>query len=385
MQKLVAITGEDGHDEIHIPDIPGGPTGFEVCAKFCYGMTVTLNAYNVVSARCAAEFLEMNETLEKGNLIYKIDVFLNSSVFRSWKDSIIVLQTTKSLLPWSEDLKVINHCVDSIASKASIDGSRVDWSYTYNRTKLPAENGTADWNGVKKQQVVPNDWWVEDLCELDLDFYKRVLVSIKSMGKLSGRVVGEALKAYTYRRLSGFGKGTINPSGDIMKNQILVETIVSLLPAESGSVSCGFLLKLLRASNTLDCDDIIKRDLVKRIGLQLYEASVSDILIPNRPEEVTVYDVDLVQNIVEEFVIQEHHKNIPNTETNTNASMLSVAKLVDGYLAEIARDPNLLLSKFINLADLVSSSSRPAHDGLYRAVDMYLKVSVFLHFSQLKC
>ncbi|KAM0845990.1 hypothetical protein ACQ4PT_055975 [Festuca glaucescens] len=80
-------------------------------------MTVTLNAYNVLAARCAAEFLEMFETIDKGNLIYKIDVFLSSSIFRTWKDSIIVLQTTKSLLPWSENLKVINHCVDSIAAR----------------------------------------------------------------------------------------------------------------------------------------------------------------------------------------------------------------------------------------------------------------------------
>lgn len=119
MQKLVALSNDENHDEICIDNIPGGPAAFEVCAKFCYGMTVTLNAYNVVATRCAAEYLEMYETVEKGNLVYKIDVFLNSSIFRSWKDSIIVLQTTKSLLPWTEELKVVSHCLDSIASKAS--------------------------------------------------------------------------------------------------------------------------------------------------------------------------------------------------------------------------------------------------------------------------
>ena len=68
-------------------------------------MTVTLNTYNVVAAHCAAEYLEMDETVKKGNLIYKFEVFLNSSIFRSWKDSIILLQTTESLLPWSEELR----------------------------------------------------------------------------------------------------------------------------------------------------------------------------------------------------------------------------------------------------------------------------------------
>lgn len=103
LQKLIAATinEQQPDDEISIPDIPGGPQAFEVCAKFCYGMTVTLNAYNVVAARCAAEYLEMYESVETGNLVYKIEVFLNSSVLRSWKDSIIVLQTTRSFHPWS--------------------------------------------------------------------------------------------------------------------------------------------------------------------------------------------------------------------------------------------------------------------------------------------
>src|SRR4051812_43071135 len=69
-QKLIPTTGDE-NIEIPIHDIPGGPKAFEICAKFCYGMVVTLNAYNVVAARCAAEYLEMNETVDKGNLIYK--------------------------------------------------------------------------------------------------------------------------------------------------------------------------------------------------------------------------------------------------------------------------------------------------------------------------
>ena len=59
----------------------------------------------------------------------------------------------------------------------------------------------------------------------------------------------------------------------------------------------------------------------------------------------------------------------------SESSKAKVAKLVDGYLAEIARDPNLPLAKFVNLAELVSSFTRASHDGLYRAIDMYLKVN----------
>lgn len=388
MQKLVALSNDENHDEICIDNIPGGPAAFEVCAKFCYGMTVTLNAYNVVATRCAAEYLEMYETVEKGNLVYKIDVFLNSSIFRSWKDSIIVLQTTKSLLPWTEELKVVSHCLDSIASKASVDTSRVEWSYTYNRKKLPTENGNdPQWNGVRKQPMVPKDWWVEDLCDLQIDLYKRVITTIKTKGKVSGDVVGEALKAYALRRLPGFSKGMIQGS-DVIKNRSVVETIIWLLPTEKNSVSCSFLLRLLQAVTALDCGEMGRKEVVRRIGQQLEEATVGDLFIRTPAGETTLFEIDVVQNLVEEFIKQEkdtmtdfqeeiEFQEIRSPAFVSDASKVKVAKLVDGYLAEISRDPNLLLSKFVDLAQMVSELARPSHDGLYRAIDMYLKVNPY--------
>ncbi|TXG64142.1 hypothetical protein EZV62_011136 [Acer yangbiense] len=384
LQKLVATANEDNSNEVDISDIPGGPAAFEICAKFCYGMTVTLNAYNVVAARCAAEYLGMHEAIEKGNLIYKVDVFLSASILRSWKDSIIVLQTTKSLIPLSEELKVINQCIEAIAIKACVDVSKVDWSYTYNRKKLPEENGNdPNWNGVRNR-AVPKDWWVEDLCELEIDLYKCIIVNIKTKERVPDEVIGEALKAYAYRRLSGFYKGMIQCK-DVGKYRSVVDTIVWLLPAEKGSVSCSFLLKLLKAAITVDSGDMVKGQLVRRIGQQLEEANVNDILIQAPEGESTKYDVDTVHKLVEEFLMQDQNAVIESAEGDqevieirslgilSDASKLMVAKLIDSYLAEIAKDRNLPLSKFIDLAEMVSSISRPAHDGLYRAIDMYLK------------
>ncbi|QCD81529.1 BTB/POZ domain-containing protein NPY4-like [Vigna unguiculata] len=383
IQKVVTNSNEENNDEVHIQDIPGGPAAFEICAKFCYGMTVTLNAYNVVAARCAAEYLEMHETVEKGNLIYKIEVFLNSSIFRSWKDSIIVLQTTKSLLPWSEELKVVSHAIDSVATKASIDTSKVEWSYTYNRKKLPSENSNdPHFNSVRKQQLVPKDWWVEDLCELNLDLYERIITTIVTKGNVSGAVIGESLNAYASRRMAGFTKGVIQ-GGDTVKNRLLLETIIRLLPMDVGSVSFSFLVKLLRVGILLECEELERSELIRRIGMCLEEAKVSDLLI-RAPDGDTIFDVDIVQRLVEEFVACDQHvqldslledefQEIRSPGIVSDTSKAKVAKLVDGYLAEIARDPNLPLSNFVNLAELVSSFPRTSHDGLYRAIDMYLK------------
>ncbi|CAF2038008.1 unnamed protein product [Brassica napus] len=382
LQKLLSSTDKNNADEVDISGIPGGPTAFETCAKFCYGMTVTLSAYNVVATRCAAEYLGMHETAEKGNLIYKIDVFLNSSLFRSWKDSIIVLQTTKTFSPLSEDLKLVSLCIDAIASKACVDVSHVEWSYTYNRKKLAEENNGAD---QVRAREVPHDWWVEDLCELEIEFYKRVIMNIKSKGVLGGEVIGEALKAYGYRRLSGFNKGVME-QGDLVKHKTVIETLVWLLPAEKDSVSCGFLLKLLKAVTMLNSGETVKEQLVRRIGQQLEQASVAELLIKSHQEsESSLYDVDLVKKIVVEFMARDQNSEIEVEDDDeveeikkfpgilSEASKLMVVKLIDSYLTEIAKDPNLPASKFIDLAESVSSISRPAHDGLYRAVDMYLK------------
>ncbi|CAM0949305.1 unnamed protein product [Alopecurus aequalis] len=364
LQTLVASTDDESNDEVDISDIP---------------------------ARCAAEFLEMFETIDKGNLIYKIDVFLSSSIFRTWKDSIIVLQTTKSLLPWSENLKVINHCVDSIAAKASIDPSEVDWSYTYNRKKLPSDGGPdSHWNGVRKQLMVPRDWWVEDICDLEMSLYKKVILAIKAKGRTASEVVGEALRAYAYRRLFSSLDSAVNNGLDCTRHSAALETIISLLPAEKGSISCGFLLKLLRAAFLLGSDEAYCDGLVKRIGLQLDGASVSDLLIPASSDENAMYNVDLVSSILEEFIAQCHMdgggsevqdddeeamdgENHHLFSSASGDSGRALAKLIDGYLAEIAKDPNLPLQKFIKIAEMVPLAARPAHDGLYRAIDMYLK------------
>ncbi|GFP88627.1 BTB/POZ domain-containing protein npy2 [Phtheirospermum japonicum] len=381
LQKLVSSSNGD---EIIINDIPGGSSAFEICAKFCYGMTVTLNAHNVVSARCAAEYLEMHETVDKGNLIYKIDVFLSSSIFRSWKDSIMVLQTAKLLLPLSEELKLISHCVDAIARKASVDISKVDWAYTYNRKKHSDENvDDPTWNGVRAR-TVPIDWWVEDLSELEIDLYKRVITAVKNKGVVSNEVIGEALKAYAYKKLPGGGKNVI-PQNDVSKFRSILETIVWLLPGEKGCVSCSFLLKLLKAAISANSDEAVKTELVKRIGQQLEEASVSDLLIRAYDGDETMYDVDVVRKILEEFVMQDRIVEIEMENGGgeiqeirrpgilSEASKLMVAKLVDGYLAEIAKDRNLPLSSFVGISEMVSGFTRPAHDGLYRAIDTYLK------------
>jgi hypothetical protein len=54
--------------------------------------------------------------------------------------------------------------------------------------------------------------------------------------------------------------------------------------------------------------------------------------------------------------------------------VLKVGRLMDGYLAEVAPDPYLKLQKFMALIELLPDYARIVDDGLYRAIDIYLKV-----------
>ncbi|XP_010525901.1 PREDICTED: BTB/POZ domain-containing protein NPY1 [Tarenaya hassleriana] len=365
LQKLVhKAIDYDNSDEITISDIPGGPKAFEICAKFCYGMTVILNAYNVTAARCAAEYLEMTEDVDRGNLIYKIEIFLEAGIFRSWKDSIIVLQTTKSLLPWSEELKIVGRCIDSISAKTSVDPEMITWSYTHNR-KLSAPDKIVEYR--EKMENVPEDWWVEDLCELEIDMFEPVMSAVKCKGRMNNGVIGEALRYYIARWLPESVESVMAESRG---NKHLVETIVFLLPRLNGKIdhcSCSFLLKLLKVAILVEADDSVKEELVRNVGLNLHEASVKDLLI---------HEVDLVHRIVDLFITDQKRDSEDDRYKEFvlgNGFLLSVGRLIDAYLAEIARDPDLDLTSFMELSELIPESARPIHDGLYKAIDTFLK------------
>lgn len=365
---------------IHLTDFPSGPEAFELCAKFCYGITITLSAYNIVPILCAAEYLQMTEEAEKGNLIYKLDVFFNSCILRGWRDSIVALQTTKAFHHWSQKVGITARCIDSIATKVA----------------------AAHPSNVKP--TIKGGWWGEDLAELGIDLYWRTMVAIKSIRKVPGKVFGDALRAYASRWLPDMSSemDSVTP-----RHRMVLESIVALLPKEKGSVSCRFLLKLLKVANMVKASSSSKTKLATRIALQLEEATVGDLLVPpslSTNANGIVYDVEIIMNILEQFISQG--KTPPTSPPRNNEGMferprsrsrsaegfdlelqesrkrssvshsskLKVAKLVDEYLQQIAKDKNLPLSKFIGMAESIPGFSRLDHDDLYKAIDIYLKM-----------
>ncbi|XP_020217386.1 BTB/POZ domain-containing protein At1g67900 [Cajanus cajan] len=425
LQKLCSESPDSSsqHQVVQLADFPGGVEAFELCAKFCYGITITLSPYNIVAARCSAEYLQMTEEVEKGNLIQKLEVFFNSCILRGWKDSIVSLQTTKALPMWSEDLGITSRCIEAVAAKVLSHPSKVCLSHSHSRRVRDdvSCNGT---ESLRHNKSGNKGWWGEDLAELSIDLYWRTMIAIKSGGKIPSNLIGDALKIYASRWLPNvtsnghLKKQAVSDSDSesvsevTSKHRLLLESLVSLLPAEKGAVSCGFLLKLLKASNILNASSSSKMELARRVGLQLEEATVNDLLIPSLSRtNDTVYDVELVMTILEQFMAQgqspptsparsrmaferrrsrsAENINLEFQESRrsssaSHSSKLKVAKLVDRYLQEVARDVNFHLSKFIALAEIIPDFARHDHDDLYRAIDIYLKAHPELNKSERK-
>ncbi|KAA8536416.1 hypothetical protein F0562_028894 [Nyssa sinensis] len=415
MNRVVYESHDAELNTMVLDDLPGGPEAFELAAKFCYGIALDLTATNISGLRCAAEYLEMTEDLEEGNLIFKTEAFLSYVVLSSWRDSILVLKSCEKLSPWAENLQIVRRCSESIAWKACANPKGIRWAYTGKTPKVssPKLNDMKDSSPSRNQQVPP-DWWFEDVSILRIDHFVRVITAIKVKG-MRFELIGAAIMHYASKWLPGLikeGTGIVDeesnssnsngsssswkgglhmivtgtkddpPTFQAKDQRMIIESLISIIPPQKDSVSCSFLLRLLRMANRLKVAPALVTELEKRVGMQFEQATVADLLIPSYNKSETLYDVDLVQRLLEHFLVQEQmESSSPSRQqmyegtqraTNPKAKM-RVARLVDSYLTEVSRDKNLSLTKFQVLAEALPESARTCDDGLYRAIDSYLK------------
>ncbi|XP_047328404.1 BTB/POZ domain-containing protein At5g48800 [Impatiens glandulifera] len=393
IRKLVAENRVENRDsynsKIELLSVPGGAESFELAAKFCYGVNFEIMAGNVAQLCCISDYLEMNDEFSKNNLSSRAEEYLESVVCKNLEMCVEVLQQCESLLPLADELRIVGRCIDAIASKACVEQiassfSRLEYS----------SSGRLHMN---RQAKCEGDWWIEDLSVLRVDLYKRVLIAMKGRG-LRPESIGASLMNYAQKELtqksSLLNPSTIqkvtsnnNNSDNNHHEKEVVETVISLLPTEKCSVPISFLFGLLRSAVLLDCIVASRLDLERRIGSLLDIATLDDLLIPsfgNAGE--TLFDIDTVYRILVNFSQQDVDSEDDDDDLEdesvfesqsppspSHSSLLKVSKLVDNYLAEIAPDANLKLNKFIAVAETLPAHARTVHDGLYRAVDVYLK------------
>ncbi|RVW80407.1 BTB/POZ domain-containing protein [Vitis vinifera] len=323
LQRLLTDSGDSDNDSVELHDIPGGEDAFELCAKFCYGITINLSAHNFVRAFCAAKFLRMTESVEKGNFVLKLEAFFNSCILEGWKDSVVALQSTGKMIEWSENL--------------GITRSRPG----YNK---------------KRHQSVPRDWWTEDISDLDIDLFRFIVT---------------ALRHYKIRPPESSASLANEP---VEKNRRVLETIVSMIPADRGSVSVNFLLRLLSTASYLGASPVTKTELIRRCGLQLDEVTVDDLLLPSHlSSDQYCYDIDMISVVLESFlVLWRIQYPAPSQDSQFMRSIRKVGKVIDCYLQVAAKDANMPVMKFISLAEALPDIARPKHDDLYKAINIFL-------------
>ncbi|KAI3768182.1 hypothetical protein L2E82_18643 [Cichorium intybus] len=327
VRKLVSNHKDCDPLVVELLDVPGGPEGFELAVKFCYGIDFELSTENISMVRCVAEYLEMTEEYAIGNLVTRSEAYLNEVGLKTLSES-------------------------EFCSSESTCGLEISSCSSHPKAVV--------------------DWWAEELIRLRIDIFQRVLLAMISRG-FKQYAMGPILILYAQKCLQGLeifvkSKKKLDPKQEHEK-RIVIETIVSLLPRERNTMSVSFLSMLLRAAIYLETTIACRRDLEKRMGLQLGQAVLDDILIPSfHFDGDTLFDVDTVQRVMMNYLEYE----LETTDHRGN-DMEKVGELMESYLAEIASDRNLSVSKFINLAEHIPEQAKISDDGMYRAIDIYLK------------
>ncbi|KAJ8759146.1 hypothetical protein K2173_004153 [Erythroxylum novogranatense] len=397
LQKLIGeFSGEDGKKcLLQLHEMPGGAKSFLLVAKFCYDVKLQVTAMSIVGLRCAAEYLQMTEDYGEGNLIAQTESFLNE-ILGNWTDSLKALEACEEVMSYAEELHIVSRCINSLATKASADPSLFSWPMS-GCCDFQDPKGTVFWNGIctlTKPHSMGEDWWYRDASSLRLPMYKRVILAVGSNGMKPERVAG-AIMHYAMRHLPLLGRQsslqsseypatvlTKSPSLDGDQRNLL-EELVELIPYQKSIVPSKFLLRLLRTAMMLHASSSCRENLEKRVGVQLHETAVEDLLIPNTAYSMeTLYDIDCVQRILDHFMLVDQDAITSNDALDEGSHSLTpvtlVANLIDNYLAEVAPDINLKLAKFQSLAAAIPDYARTIDDGLYRAIDIYLKAHPWL-------
>ncbi|CAI9770725.1 unnamed protein product [Fraxinus pennsylvanica] len=261
IRKLIIESKEADLARINLSNIPGGPEIFEKVAKFCYGVNFEITVHNVAALRCVAEYLQMTDMYCDDNLCSRTEEFLSQVPLSSLSGAVVILKSCEDLLPMAEDLKIVKRCVDVASAKACVGAN------------FPSRS--------------PPNWWTEELTILDVSFFEKIIVSMKSRSE-KALTIASAIITYAERSLhdlvrdhSGNGIKSLNSGGSDIRIQQreLLESIVALLPPEKTAFPINFLCCLLRTAIFLRAANSCKNELEKRISAILEHVTVNDFLI----------------------------------------------------------------------------------------------------------
>lgn len=374
---MIAEAKDPSISKLELSDFPGGHQAFELAMKFCYGMNFEITTANVAHLRCAAEYLEMTEQIRDNNLVARTEAYLNEVVVTNLEKSVEVLSSCETLPSIAEEVEIPDRCIEAIAMYACKE------QLVSGLSRLECSSESTE---LKSGCI---EWWIEDLSALRIDYYQRVICALSRIGVRQDSIFASIMH-YAQASLKGVAKFQIwnpvrskgNPGES--DQRMIVETLVSLMPTDKSSCSSiplTFMFGMLRMAVMVDASLVCRLDLEKRIASRLEMVSLDDLLIPSVRSGDSLFDIDTIHRILINFLqrIEEEDNDAFGYESDgfgspNHGSLLKVGRLVDAYLAEIAPDPYLSLQKFIAMIEVLPDYARVIDDGLYRAIDIYLKV-----------
>ncbi|XP_042063941.1 BTB/POZ domain-containing protein At5g17580-like isoform X1 [Salvia splendens] len=371
--KVARQVKSNPHDELPrlLSDINIDQESMELLARFCHGYDISLSSENVVRVACLANFLEMTESYCPNNLLNKALWFFKENIVHSWNNSIKAIKSAESVLRQAEKLGLMECCVETIISEAVEDPRLLGEPLMTNEEDEESECE----NREKETLVRPSirrklfdmDWKKsEDLASLPLNLYAPII------NRMSQRQVPPQ---YVAASLWQYAKNWIFSDDEVQLDKIdgqreTIEVLVRLIPNQTGLIPCASLCEMLRFAIAVEADAECRKALELWIGLQLDQAETKDLLMPcNGYTNQEKYDAECLKRILSHFYRNYNRDNIE--------PMRSVADLVDEFLAEIAADIDLKTATFVEIVDLwiaaAEGGNEQSHDGIYRAVDVFLE------------
>ncbi|GKV39266.1 hypothetical protein SLEP1_g47069 [Rubroshorea leprosula] len=365
---------------IEIYDFPGGPDGFELVSRFCYGNgRIEITVSNVSLLHCCAVFLGMTEKVFAGNLLHQTESFLAGLFYWSWNDIVLSLKNCQSFLSYADSCGLVQKLICALIAKIAQNSEMNLIASTSSSSSSPetvsgfrfsaSSKATPESIKVSKSSKA---WWFDDMTVLCPQIIERVIKSLGAYG-----VENKSLKLTKfllhYLKSTVHGKGSTSGSVNSRSEYGgLADTAVyGVISVGKNEFSCRRLFWVLRIVSGFSMSKACRIRLERLIGEMLDQATLDDLLVSGHDKGV--YDVNLVLRLIRVFV---------NVDGVSLQRMKRLGILIDKYLGEISPDQNLKILKFLAVAESLPDSARDCFDEVYRAIDIYLESHPTLSFEE---
>lgn len=365
--KFAAILKQNPQEDLSnfLRSVPADTETLELVARFYQGFEVQICTQNCVQLICVAHYLDMTENHSKDNLLNKAVSFFQQRILPSWSETIKAFRSTEKLFQQSLKLGLVDACLESIIKKAKASPQLL--GEPIKKSDANIDDSDEDDEGYKpnaRRRLFDLNWLSEDLTALSLQLYESIIHGMNKHG-VPSEYVAASLCNYTKKWvLSCTGEEAVKKK---YQREIL-EAVERLLPHEIGLLPCTLLFEILRFAIYLEVSSDCRDGIEIRIGKQLDQATVEDLLIPSQGySKVVQYDIQCVRRIVKVFYASYSSSDV--------TGLIAVAELIEEFLAEVASDIDLKISTFVGLAEMLISASmgvKTNSDGIYRAVAIYL-------------